>query len=401
MSELNELVQQLKEINLKEFIERTYNVKFNGDDKSVCILPNHNENTGSLKYYKDSNTVTCFGCDELRGSNIFEVVGKVLGIDVKSNFVRIIRTICELEDIEFIERQRSPEDSMIASEIERKTKVAQLYKRELQADTSGNAYTYLLDRGLTPTTISYFHIGKTSQREQMYGIAGISNRLSIPIMKENGKGVKAISFRKIEEDELDTSPKYIHDRNDLVWNKGRTLYGFPYAIDEIRKTKKVVIVEGYFDLMSLYQIGIKNVVSIMGSVITDEQISMLKSSANHILYLKDNDEAGHKGFISTLPKLLKEGFTVDVVKDLGYKCKDANDLCMFLKWDVEKIKAFLKSKTIDGVLYYMSESTELYKNIVWQSRLEVSKIASDLLENIDNEVIRDNYKHLINKNIEI
>ena len=114
----------------------------------------------------------------------------------------------------------------------------------------------------------------------------------------------------LREDE--TGAKYINSPESIIYVKGRILYGLSHAKDEIRRIDKAIIVEGYMDLISLYQGGIKNVVAVSGTALTDDQTQLLSRYTKNVVLIFDADAAGIKASMRSIEILLKKDFDVKI-----------------------------------------------------------------------------------------
>ncbi len=110
-----------------------------------------------------------------------------------------------------------------------------------------------------------------------------------------------------------TGAKYINSPESLIYIKGRILYGLSFAKDDIRRFDKAIIVEGYMDLISLYQSGIKNVVAVSGTALTDDQVQLLSRYTKNVVLLFDADVAGIKASMRSIEILLKRDMEVKIV----------------------------------------------------------------------------------------
>ena len=124
----------------------------------------------------------------------------------------------------------------------------------------------------------------------------------------------------MEKRNLDDSlPKYLNSPDTLIFNKRQNLYGLNFARKEI-KDRSVILVEGYMDLISLYQYGIRNVVATLGTALTDGQGSLIKRYADTVIISYDSDEAGIKATLRAIEILNKLDINVKVLN--LKECKD-------------------------------------------------------------------------------
>lgn len=406
----------LKEVNLAEYCTKHYGAKF-VNNKSLCIF--HKEDKPSLHYYSDSNTLYCFaGCyhDVIRkvkapkpGStevsmnlNIFNVVGLKEGLSCNGQeFLEIVKIICENEGIPFNIAKRTV-DPKIQKLLDYKTNLAKEYINNLKSKENEHhmVHAYLRnDRGLTPQTIADFFLGLTHSNESKYGRPYMSNRLAIPILSDSGANVIAISGRHLVG--ADNGPKYKHDETDEVWKRGEVLYGYSHAAKHAKAKNHLYIVEGFFDMISMYQAGIKNVVATMSNRITEKQIEKIKTLTNNVTFILDQDEAGVDVFTSTLELSLRKGLSVKVVESLGFKGKDMNDLCISLKWNESDIKAFLQANTKDAVQSLLSKIYDRYDATVMAAKYEALRFSNTVLSLIQDPLKRSIYEDYSSKRLNI
>ena len=137
-----------------------------------------------------------------------------------------------------------------------------------------------------------------------------SGRIIFPIFSPNGR---VVAFAGRILDDKEKSAKYLNSPESLVYIKGRTLYGLSHAKDDIRKLDKAILVEGYMDLISLYQNGAKNVVAVSCTALTDDQVQLLSRYTKNVVLLFDSDTAGIKASMRSIELLLKRDMEVKIV----------------------------------------------------------------------------------------
>jgi len=136
------------------------------------------------------------------------------------------------------------------------------------------------------------------------------HRVIFPIFSPNGR-VIAFGGRILEK--RDDIAKYLNSPESSVYSKRRSLYGLFHSKDDIRKLDRAILVEGYMDLVSLFQAGIKNVVASSGTSLTEEQVQLLSRFTKNIIILFDADPAGQRASIRSIEILLKQNFEVKVI----------------------------------------------------------------------------------------
>lgn len=407
MDSREEFKNKLKAINLKEFASKHYGVKWEGNS-AVCCFPGHTEKTPSLHYKEENNYLSCFGKCQEKAVDIFKFVAIMENLDNQKDFVEIQKIICNLENISF-PLSNKPVDIQKVKLLEEKTTFAVEFKKALWANRSGSAFNYLLNRGLTDETITTFHLGMTNEKyETRYSshitkkedcVINLSNRISIPILNSTGEKVIAMSFRDLNDN--NKKYKYLHDSTDKVFNKKEVFYGYSHAIKHIREKKHCYIVEGYFDMISMYQSGLKNTLACMTNQMSQEQINILSNIVKSITIILDQDEAGINGFGQSFALMLSAGLSVRVVSSLNYLGKDINDMCNKLDWNSDLIQATINSNTRDGVLFYLSNILDKYDDNLLILRDIVMRSSFNALNFIADPISKKNYESYITKRLGI
>ncbi len=279
-----------------------------------------NKHTPAFVVWPESGTWRCFGqCNE--GGDIFKFIMKREGLDFKDALQKLA------------DRAGVKVESFVAEKPE--SKEANEHLRTLLEDAiifyrthlfnNKEILTYLREkRGLTDSTIETFGLGyaphgydnlikhfmSKGYKEQELIDAGMlsvrdedskhfdkfRNRIMIPIRDENGK-MAGFGARIVDPNDI---PKFLNSPETPIFSKGRLLYGLDRARKPIRVADQVVIVEGYLDVIALHQAGYENVVSPMGTALTEDQLRLLKKSTKRIVLALDPDVAGQKAVLRGL-----------------------------------------------------------------------------------------------------
>lgn len=299
----------------------------------VGLCPFHNEKTPSFTVTEEKQIFHCFGCHT--GGNVF----KFLMEYKKISFIEAVQEIAEQQGIEISYDDEGYSEKQSEQEIlfDINTEVARYFLNNLLNDQEGEvAREYFKNRNLKIQTIRAFGLGYAIngyenlvnflkgknidlERALKLGLIGrykdgrvydkLPGRIIFPIFSPNGR-VVAFAGRKLREE--DTGGKYINSPESLIYAKGRVLYGLSHAKDDIRKLDKAIIVEGYMDLISLYQAGIKNVVAVSGTALTDDQAQLLSRYTKNVVLLFDADAAGIKASMRGIEILLKRDIDVKI-----------------------------------------------------------------------------------------
>lgn len=284
----------------------------------LCPYPDHQEKTPSFSVSPERNFYYCFGCQ--KGGDAIKLV-----MDLKSfAFSDAVSYLAERSNIE-LEFEGSAADAEAAKE--RNSRRRKIYKALAAAAIYYNKYLlrsqspeaeqarrYLKGRGFERSTIEEFRLGYAPPRgksgltdaARKLGIerrvlddAGLlsarggerfSGRITFPISDRRGR-IVGFGARALREDQ---QPKYLNSPETQLFSKRELLYGFPQVAEAIRRERAVLIVEGYTDVLMLYQSGIKNVVATLGTATTPNHLRTLSGYADRIYMLFDPDAAGEK-----------------------------------------------------------------------------------------------------------
>lgn len=396
--------EEVKKIDLGDFLKNYCGVKTvvkNNRTKYQCINSEHaDKNPSSIIFdNRESGKGSCLYCEVCKTRyNIYQCISKINDLPLeKEGFVEVMKIISEYSGIEMPKINSGEESSSTIDLKKRKTHYASLFKKNLESEDGFYARDFLRERGFTDQTIVDFNLGLTPKKAFKYHLSGVSDKVAIPILDVAGTGVIAISFRRLNE--CNDEPKYKNECNDEVFNKSETLFGYSYAIEHIRKNNHIYLVEGYFDMISMYQIGLKNCVAFLGATITNEQIMKIKRICNNVTILADADEAGVNGAKTSALNLIKNNVNVKIFYTTTGNCKDMNDLCNYFKWNKDKVSSIINSKSSDAILFLLNEMYSAYDNKIFALQCNLLKKTNKVLECVEDQTKREIYKQMFNKRI--
>lgn len=298
----------------------------------IGLCPFHKEKTPSFTVTEDKQIYHCFGCHN--GGNVF----KFLMEYKKISFIEAVQELADQLGIQLdFDEQTSEKQSEQEILFDINTEVARYYSNNLLNELEAEyARSYFENRKIKVQTIRAFGLGfALNSRDSLVkfliskkidldkalklGLVGkgsdgkvydkLSGRIIFPIFSPNGRVVAFAGRTIIDKPD---SAKYINSPESLIYVKGRTLYGLSHAKDEIRKSDRAIIVEGYMDLISLYQNGIKNVVAVSGTALTDEQSQLLSRYTKNVVLLFDADTAGINASLRSIEILLRRDFDIKI-----------------------------------------------------------------------------------------
>ena len=292
----------------------------------IGLCPFHQEKTASFTVNREKQIFYCFGCGE--GGNVITFLMKI----ANKTFPEAIKDLAEKTGIvlpqRLISKENREKDRLRESITSLNLRAAQQFARNLFSSSGKDAREYLVNRGISEETIKQFRLGyapdswrslanymescglslKLAEQAGLV-IAGkegfydrFRGRLIFPIENIFGEMV-AFGGRILEKGE----PKYLNSPESPVYIKGKILYGLNRTKEEIRKQGFALIVEGYFDLISLWNADIGNVVATLGTALTREHLELLRRYALEVVALFDPDEAGIKALDRSLELFLSMG----------------------------------------------------------------------------------------------
>jgi DNA primase len=283
----------------------------------LCPYPDHAEKTPSFSVDPDRGLYHCFGCK--MGGDTIKLI-----MDLKSfSFAEAVAYLAERFDVELEYEGGSPTESRAAKErdvrrrsIHRSLAAAAIYYHKYLTKSSTpeaeNARRYLQSRGIENSTIGEFRLGyaprggsgfmdvavRLDLDRAVLDAAGLLSsrggerffgRITFPISDRRGR-IVGFGGRALG----DARPKYLNSPETEVFNKRDLLYGFPQVLEGIRKERAALIVEGYTDVLMLYQSGIRNAVATLGTATTPAHLRILSGYADRIHVLFDPDAAGER-----------------------------------------------------------------------------------------------------------
>ncbi len=282
----------------------------------LCPYPDHQEKTPSFSVAADRGFYYCFGCQ--RGGDAIKLI-----MDLKSfDFAEAVSYLAERSGVD-LEFEGGGEDPGAAKQranrrrtIHKALAAAAVYYHKYLLHSQGpeaeGARRYLEARHLEYSTIEEFRLGYAPRRSSGFlgaarkldfdrGIldaAGLvssrggerfAGRITFPISDRRGRivgfGARALG---------DAQPKYLNSPETEIFNKRDLLYGFPQVSEAVRKERAALVVEGYTDVLMLYQSGIKNAVATLGTATTPGHLRMLSGYVDKIYVLFDPDAAGER-----------------------------------------------------------------------------------------------------------
>ena len=321
-----EIIRQLKtETDIAAVISQFVPLKPSGTGRFVGLCPFHDDKTPSMSVNPSLGIYKCFACGA--GGDVFKFVEEHEKIDFRSAVEWVANfTGFPLPALGTPEKQEIKEEKELVKSLN--VLAFRWFQEQLQK--SKMALNYLKDRHISEETLKTFGFGFAPDTREGFlsyvakkgfspldavkaGLAveretgGISdkfkNRLMIPIRNLSGT-VIAFGGRILAKDSK--APKYMNSPETALYTKGDVLYGLYESKQFIQQKNSVIIVEGYFDLISLYQAGIKNVVAASGTALTEMHAGILSRYTKNVYLVFDGDAAGKKATNRSLEIVLSK-----------------------------------------------------------------------------------------------
>ena len=391
----------------------------------VGLCPFHNEKTPSFTVYPENGSFYCFGCGV--GGDVITFVRRMENLD----YMEAVKQLADRAGMAL------PEDGYDDTLAKKRTAVlaanraaAKFFHAQLFTEQGRQALDYFLDRGLAPETIRHFGLGfapndwralKRHLNEQGFDdillesanllrrsdkngkisyYDNFRNRVMFPIIDPRGN-VIAFGGRVLD----DSKPKYINTSDTLVYKKSNGVFALNFAKNG--NDGKLIIAEGYMDVIALHQAGFTNAVACLGTALTKEQANLLSRYADTIILSYDADEAGQKATARALGIFGTTGMEIKVLHLEGGKDPDE----IIKKYGAQRFQAIidgaandteyrlLKARqgidlaTDDGKVKYLSAAAEILAEI--GSPVEVDVYASRLAHElgVDKLAIQSQVKY--------
>ena len=373
------------------------------------LCPFHNEKSPSFSVSPDKQIFHCFGCGV--GGNVFTFLTKIEGI----NFIEAVQTLAEKSNIQLptLDNNGDSAKEILKSKVYKVNEfTANYYHENLYKPESKIAQEYIKKRKLTNETLKAFKIGFSGKFDELYKelkkqgfeekeilesglvnknekgqyIDRYRNRLMFPICDARGR-VIAFGGRVLD----DSKPKYINSPENVVYSKGRNVFGLNVA--KKGDIKQILIVEGYMDVISLHQRGITNVVAPLGTALTQQQGWLLRKNSEKIILSFDSDEAGLTAKIRALDILQDMGCDIRILQMEGAKDPDEyiikygnarfknliEKAISVIEFKVKVLKQNLNIENVNDKIKFLNEIAKLIAKIdnTMEKEVYIEKIAKE------------------------
>ena len=382
--------------------------------KALC--PFHNEKTPSFTINPDTQRFYCFGCQE--HGDVFSFIEKIDGL----TFMESAQKLAAKAGVQWegFSMKAMTENDRIRIELKKAMELASVfYARFLTSSNAETAAKYLKDRNVTKESIEKFKLGFSPLAENMFvneaTKRGFSKELLIKAglayVKENGQitdyfrgrimfpikntigEVIAFGARALG----DFQPKYLNSPETPLFSKRKTLYGIFEALRDIRKEKKILLLEGYMDVISAHQNGIGFSLAPLGTAFSHEHADFAKRYSKDIIIMFDGDTAGQNAAVKAGEIFMESGLYVKLAS-----LPDGLDPDDFLiKFGAEKFKNQLDiaGDIINFKLnLYVKKSP---RNLPPQEKSKITKIILETVAKQNDEIVKNEWTKTIAEKLNI
>ena len=376
----------------------------------IGLCPFHNEKTPSFTVSPAKNLCKCFGCG--KGGNPVHFIME----HEQLSYYDALRWLAKKYHIEIKEREMSDEEKreesireslFIINQYALQHFIDTLYESE-EGQTIG--LNYFRHRGLRDETIKKFCLGYSFERRDSFARKAIAagynpeliakagvcystddgrlqdrfwGRVIFPVHTISGK-IVAFGGRILQNNAK--AAKYVNSPESEIYHKSDHLYGLYFAKQAIIQKDHCILVEGYLDVISMYQSGIQNVVASSGTSLTTGQIKLIHRFTKNITLLYDGDKAGIKASLRGIDMLLEEGMNINVV--LLPEGEDPDSYTQ--NHSTEEVELYIENNKVDFIRF----KTNLLLDEVGDDPIRRAGLIGDVVKSIaviPNEILRSEY----------
>ncbi len=372
------------------------------------VCPFHDDHKPSMSVSKDRQLFKCFVCN--KGGNVFTFVKDYENI----SYLEAVSKVADMVGIPLSFTPIRKNDGKYKLEYEIMNYTTSIYQNNLNSKEGIKAKEYLAKRNITPDIIKEFKIGYalnknnylanalnkkgySNEKLSLLGLINIDgintydtfqNRIMIPLTNLDGETVGFTGRIFNGED----TAKYINTKETVIYKKGNLIFNYHNALPHIKTEKSAIVVEGNMDAIRMYSSGVKNVLALMGTAITKEQIDILKRLRVPIILMLDNDNAGEIATNNIGDELIKNNVLVKVVRLT--RAKDPDEY--IVSFGIDAFKDTIKNSLnyLDYKLEYLKKDKNLdntmelvnYIKEVLNSIKEADNLTKEIiLKRISNE----------------
>lgn len=425
-----DFLYQLKQNNTIESVMSSYVNLIRRGRNFVCLCPFHSEKSPSCTVYPDTESYYCFGCGA--GGDVITFVRQIENLE----YIEAVKLLAERSGMSMPEDAENHSLSKIkARTLEINRAAARFFYTQIGTNAGKKGLMYFASRGLSPQTVQKYGLGYAddswdslanhlrslgfsdnemvtaalcgrSDRGRVYDL--FRDRAIFPIIDLRGN-VIAFGGRIIDG----SGPKYLNSGDTPVFKKSRNLFSLNFAKNS--KEERLILAEGYMDVIAINQAGFENVVATLGTALTQEQARLMSQYAKEVIIAYDSDGPGQAATHKAINLLSEVGVNTRIIKMEGAKDPDeyikkfgAVRFKLLLEnsdgainFELQKCRNGLDTDTDVGKVEYLKRCVNVLADIASEVERDVyiSKVARE--NDISNDVLRTQVKGVIKKRISI
>lgn len=398
----------------------------------VCLCPFHSERTPSCTVYPDNQSFFCFGCGA--GGDVITFVRRIENLE----YIEAVRFLAGRAGLTLPEDAGNDDLARLKAEVlEINREAARFYHGLLLSPAGERGMTYLLERGLSEKMITryglgfapedwstlYRHLRKQGYTDEQQITAALAargkkgtlydqfrNRVIFPIIDLRGN-VIGFGGRLLSGD----GPKYLNSSDTVVFKKSRNLFSLNFAkgakAAQAGGERRLILAEGYMDVIAIYQAGFHNVVATLGTALTKEQARLMSQYADDVIIAYDADQAGQTATHKAISLLGEAGVRARIIRMQGAKDPDEyiktfgaarfklllDGAGSAIEFELSKAKAGLDLEEDVGKVEYLKRAVEVLADILSPLEREVytGRIAQEL--QVSKEIVSLQVSALLKK----
>lgn len=400
-------IEEIKsKVNIEQLVGQYVTLKKAGRNfKGLC--PFHGEKTPSFMVNPELQIFKCFGCGE--GGDVFTFLQKIEGMD----FSEALSNLAAKVGVVLTSYKPTQGEQLREKIISINSLATSVYHYMLMEHKLGIlALKYVRERGITDKSIEKFRLGfAPNSWDFLYKFLTIKkkylpvdlqksglvvegksydrfrNRIIFPLANPRGQvvGFAGRVLPELESRRAGEQAKYVNTPETEVYHKGELLYGFDVTRSEIKSAGICVVVEGEIDMIASWQAGVKNVVAIKGSALTEKQVELLSRVCDTLILGLDADLAGDKAARRGIEIAQKRGMFVKIIS-FNDKYKDPGEMAI--------ADANLWKKAVTDAIgiydFYISSAVKRY-DMSSQGKVRIVRELAPILTEIDDEIMKSSY----------
>ncbi len=387
--------------DIEELIGKYTEIKHRGSRTPVALCPFHTEKTPSFVVYKDTQSFYCFGCGI--GGDAVSFIRNIERLD----YTDAVKFLCERAGMNMPTDPQDDEANRLRRRCyEANREAARFFHSCLSLPEAAAAVEYINKRGLAKETVKHFGLGYAPDRWDALlkhlkakgfseselvsfdlarktskggTIDNFRNRLIFPIIDLRGN-VIAFGGRVLD----DSKPKYLNSSDTVVYKKSQALYALNFAKNN--SERKLILCEGYMDVIAMHQSGFTNAVAGLGTAFTTEQISLLSRYCDELTLCFDSDEAGKKATKRALSMLSSASMKLKVMN-----LSDGKDPDEILKTQGKERMKNIISSAVNDTEFALNDARQKFDVSSEDGKLGFLNEAVVILADVKNAIERDIY----------